>query len=168
MQGGGNAVAGRCGAQELPGGTHRQQHAEQNGQAQRPALARRRAPRKKKHDKQIKKEGKYADFVTFVDINNLNKTEQSLRASEKKYRSLILNIPDVTWTSDPKIKTTFISPNVKNIIGYTSEEVLAGGVGFDRIHPDDKKTMLQSYNLLFKKGIKYDVEYRYKTKYFRK
>jgi len=83
---------------------------------------------------------------TTTSIDDLNKeiterkrTEEELKGSEEKYRSLIQNIPDVVWTTDLNGKTIFISPQVKEIYGYGPEEIYKGGddVWFGRIHPDD-------------------------------
>jgi len=89
-----------------------------------------------------------------------------LGESEEKYRSLIRNIPDVTWTTDEKGNTVFISPNVQRVYGYTPEEIYEGGdrLWFGRIHPDDIERVKESYELLFTRGKIYDIEYRIRRK----
>jgi len=89
-----------------------------------------------------------------------------LGESEEKYRSLIRNIPDVTWTTDEKGNTVFISPNVQRVYGYTPEEIYEGGdrLWFGRIHPDDIERVKESYELLFTRGRIYDIEYRIRRK----
>lgn len=48
-----------------------------------------------------------------------------LQESEKKYRLLADNAADVIWTTDTSLKTTFISPSIKELRGYTPEEAMA-------------------------------------------
>lgn len=86
--------------------------------------------------------------------------------SEAKYRSLIANIPGVTWTSDIHGNATFISPNVTNITGFTPEEMYHMGseLWFGRIHPDDRERIITAFRELFEKGTPVSVEFRYKAK----
>ena len=90
----------------------------------------------------------------------------SLRESEEKYRSLIKNIPDITWTTDQKGRTVFISPNVERVYGYASEEIYEAGdrLWFGRIHPDDVERVKKNYELFFTEGKTFDVEYRIQRK----
>jgi len=110
---------------------------------------------------------------TTTSIDNLNKeiterkrTEEELKGSEEKYRSLIQNIPDVVWTTDLNGKTIFISPQVKEIYGYGPEEIYKGGddVWFGRIHPDDVEKVKGTFISLFEKGELFEVEYRIQRK----
>ena len=80
--------------------------------------------------------------------------------------SLIANIPDVIWTTDFKGNTTFISPNVERVYGYTPEEIYKEGdrLWFGRIHPDDVEKIKDAYKTLFEKGVRFDIEYRIKRK----
>ncbi len=96
--------------------------------------------------------------------NNVLKGD--LQDSEEKYRSLITNIPDVTWTTDSEGNTIFISPNIEKIYGYTPDEIYKEGarLWLGRIHPDDNETVKEAYKALFEKGTMFDVEYRIKRK----
>jgi PAS domain S-box-containing protein len=101
-----------------------------------------------------------------TDITKHKKTEEALVESEKKYHSLVSNIPSVTWITDSDGKTTFISPNVEKIYGYTPEEIYqyAAKLWFERIHPEDVKKVEEAYNNLFKKKRYFNIEYRIKRK----
>jgi PAS domain S-box-containing protein len=101
-----------------------------------------------------------------TDITEHKKTEEALIESEKKYHSLVSNIPSVTWITDSDGKTTFISPNVEMLYGYTPDDIYkyADKLWFERIHPEDMKKVKETYNKLFKKDGGFDIEYRIKTK----
>ncbi len=86
--------------------------------------------------------------------------------SEKKYRSLIENIPDVSWTTDYKGNTVFISSNIGKIYGYSPDEIYESGdrLWLGRIHPDDVEKVKAEFNTLLKDGTPLDIEYRIKRK----
>jgi PAS domain S-box-containing protein len=94
------------------------------------------------------------------DITQRKQSEQALRASEEKYRSLIDHIPDVVWTADSNRELIYISCNAAKVLGYSSEELLGGQVWLDRIHPEDGARVGQAYQKLFSEGEKFDMEYR--------
>jgi PAS domain S-box-containing protein len=89
--------------------------------------------------------------------------EEQLRRSEEKFRTLIMNIPGVTWTSDREGTTAYISPNIERTYGYSQEQVYESGeeLWFQRIHPEDIERVQRDYDLLFDTpSTPYDVEYR--------
>ena len=104
--------------------------------------------------------------ATVRDITERRKAEARLRDSEEKYRSLISNIPDVTWTSDKEGNTSFISPNVERIYGYTPEEICEAGpdLWLGRVHHDDISAVREAYEKLFEEGTVFDIQYRIKRR----
>jgi PAS domain S-box-containing protein len=108
-------------------------------------------------------QGDTREFQAVIqDITQRKQSEQALRASEEKYRSLIDHIPDVVWTADANRDLIYISGNVVKVLGFSSEELLeqGGQLWRDRIHPEDAARVSQAYQKLFARGEKFDVEYR--------
>lgn len=96
------------------------------------------------------------------DVTHSKQSEQALRASEEKYRSLIDHIPDVVWTATADRDFVYMSSNVIKVLGYGSEEFTdeSSQPWLDRIHPRDRGHVAQAYQLLFDNGEEFDVEYR--------
>ena len=94
------------------------------------------------------------------DITQRKESEQALRASENKYRSLVDHIPDVVWIADSRRDLVYVSSNIVKVLGYNSEELQGNQQWLDRIHPEDAARVGQAYQKLFSDGENFDVEYR--------
>ena len=64
------------------------------------------------------------------DITGKKLAERALVEAEEKYRSLVLNIPDVAWTLDSSGQFVFISPTIEKLSGYSLAEIQEHGRGF--------------------------------------
>ncbi|MFZ6027842.1 MAG: diguanylate cyclase [Chloroflexota bacterium] len=68
----------------------------------------------------------YGEIINFAavkrDITESVAFERAIQQSEKRYRLLADNATDVIWTMDLEGRFTYISPSVKALRGYTSEE----------------------------------------------
>jgi PAS domain S-box-containing protein len=75
------------------------------------------------------------------DVTQHKKMEDMIRASEEKYRNLVEKINDWVWEVDEKYVFTYSSPKVKDILGYTPEEII-GKCKFDLVISDDKSRVM--------------------------
>jgi PAS domain S-box-containing protein len=111
----------------------------------------------------LQKNDETREFQAVIqDITQRKQSEQALRASEEKYRSLIDHIPDVVWTANANRDLLYIGGNAVKVLGYSSAELLEKGrqLWIDRIHPKDAPLVSQAYQKLFSNGEKFDVEYQ--------
>ena len=109
----------------------------------------------------FKEKGGAHEFQAVIqDITQRKQSEQALRASEEKYRSLVDHIPDVVWTADSNRDLIYISGNAVKVLGYSLEELFSEQLWLNRIHPEDAARVEQAYQKLFSDGEKFDVEYR--------
>ncbi len=56
------------------------------------------------------------------DITARKKAEDALRESETRLTFLIDNMVDIIWTMDLDLRTTYVSPSVERVLGFTPEE----------------------------------------------
>ena len=102
-------------------------------------------------------------IVILQDVSAQRRIAQALRESEEQFRSLVENVPDVTWRADAEGLLVYVSPNVRRICGYEPDEFL-GQSRFSRVHPEDVEEVRKRYGLLFAKGKEFSLRYRLRHK----
>ncbi len=70
-----------------------------------------------------------------LDITDRRKAEEALRKSETKYRFLAEHASDVLWTLDLNMRTTYVSPSIERIVGFTPSEWMQQDVR-DQLTPE--------------------------------
>ena len=85
----------------------------------------------------------YDGLIT--DITEQKKFEEDLKASEDRFRTLILKSEEIISLSDINHKHSYVSPSVKNILGYSPDEYCNLGWP-DICHPDDIKILEENRN----------------------
>lgn len=76
------------------------------------------------------------------DATEIKRAESELKIKEQRYRSLVENGADAIVILDSKGFPNYISPSVKNILGYTEEEALKLNL-FELLHPEDQQGVIQ-------------------------
>jgi PAS domain S-box-containing protein len=70
-------------------------------------------------------EGKPAALAMLNDVTERRYAGETLWASEEKYRVMTEKMNDIIWTLDLNLHTTYVSPSVEKVLGFTPEERLA-------------------------------------------
>ncbi|MGB5197454.1 MAG: PAS domain S-box protein [Candidatus Deferrimicrobium sp.] len=66
----------------------------------------------------------------------LAEAEAALRESEERYRTLVETVSDWVWEVDENVVYTFVSPRVRDLLGYEPGDIL-GKTPFDLMPPDE-------------------------------
>ena len=80
-------------------------------------------------------------------VCELERVEEELRESEARYRTLVEQIPAITYIAalDQASTTLYVSPQIKDLVGFTPEEYKADpDVWRKQLHPDDKARVLKA------------------------
>lgn len=102
----------------------------------------------------------------FRDLSTLRKTEEALKISEKKYRCLVesLDREYIIYSHDREGDFTYLSPSIKNVLGYTQDEFM--GHYTDYITDSPVNTGVEEYTIAGLRGEKqetYEAEYWHKN-----
>jgi len=95
------------------------------------------------------------------EIEKRKRTEQALRESEEKYRSIFESFHDVYYRTDREGRITIISPSVYSQAGYDPKEMIGKPVTDFYLDPADREAFLQE---LKKSGVINDYELKLKAK----
>lgn len=92
------------------------------------------------------------------DISEQKKSENALRKSEEKFRSLVENINDILFSVNLKGEFTYVSPVIEQISHFSQSEIL--GTHFANfVHPDDLHLLEKGFKDTLA-GVLYPSEFR--------
>ena len=97
-----------------------------------------------------------------IDITDRARAEQNLREAEQKYRTLVEQIPAVTYIdlADGSDNPVYTSPQIEQMLGYTPEEWLENKLWSECLHPDDRERVLAADERFEAGGEPFSEEYR--------
>ena len=116
-------------------------------------------------------EGNLRGFSKVVrDITERKRAEEALRKVETRYRTLIEQIPAVTYIEaagrgERSTHLLYISPQIEDMLGYSPEEWMADPELFVRLlHPDDRERVVAEDARTDETGEPFAMEYRQITR----
>ncbi len=89
--------------------------------------------------------------------------EKSLRYSEAKYRTLVEQIPAITYTISlaAGVDFLYVSPQIETLLGFSPEAWRADAENWERqIHPEDRERLLAEITHSLESGEPFATEYR--------
>ncbi len=103
----------------------------------------------------------------FVDLSAQKELEEAQRESELRYRSVVENVPMITYIEGPGGlgDLRFISPQVEAILGYAPEERYGDlGEWLGLVHPDDLDALMEEEDATQVTVEPFHAEYRVRAK----
>ncbi|MGA1842364.1 MAG: PAS domain S-box protein [bacterium] len=87
----------------------------------------------------------------FKNITDRKATENALKESEERYRSFVKNFKGIAYQSKKNFTPIFCHGAVKEITGYSEENLVAGNPHWEQIiHKDDLPQIMRSFEKLCK------------------
>ena len=98
-----------------------------------------------------------------VDVTERRNSEEAVRRSEERYRSLVQAGAQVVWVTTPTGGIAEDSPEWRWITGQSLEEYLGNG-WLDAVHPEDRERVERAWRDCVAAGKVFDTRYRVRTK----
>jgi PAS domain S-box-containing protein len=101
-----------------------------------------------------------------IDITDRKEAERNLRLVEARYRTLVEQIPAVTFIETPGAPPdetwfTYLSPQAEEVFGFTSEEVRANPRHLgELVHPEDRERVYAANARAEETGENFNEEFR--------
>jgi diguanylate cyclase (GGDEF)-like protein/PAS domain S-box-containing protein len=98
-----------------------------------------------------------------LDVTQLMTAQAELYRAETKYRALVEQIPAIVYidVADEAMSTTYVSPQIHEILGYSPEEYIDDPQLWEKIlHPEDREHAMATYLRSRAAGGSFVFEYR--------
>ncbi|HEY1189976.1 MAG TPA: PAS domain S-box protein [Gemmata sp.] len=100
-------------------------------------------------------------FGTNTDISAQRELEETLRASELRFRTLTETVPQIVWTADPRGAVTFFNRRWEQYTGTALGDGREPGWGGELLHPEDAERVRSGWQLaVAQRAGGYSAEFR--------
>jgi diguanylate cyclase (GGDEF)-like protein/PAS domain S-box-containing protein len=104
-----------------------------------------------------------AHVLRMRDITVRRRAERRAALAEQRYRDLVELVPVVVYraTAADTAETSYVSPQIERLLGYTPEEWLAErGMWRRHLHPEDRPWITAAIERAVREGKEFSLEYR--------
>ncbi|MDC7235923.1 MAG: EAL domain-containing protein [Spirochaetales bacterium] len=92
-------------------------------------------------------------FTTLRDISSYHEARENIRTNEERFRFIVESTNDFVWEVDREGQYTYVSPQVKDILGYTPDELI-GKSPFDLMPQEEVGRILPLFQRAVEKEQK--------------
>ena len=98
----------------------------------------------------------------FFDITQRKEAELRLQELERRYRSLVEQLPAVTYmdTADEEMSSIYVSPQVEKVLGLSADAFVSDDAWGSHLHPEDREQALREIREAIRRGDPFSLEYR--------
>ena len=98
----------------------------------------------------------------FFDITERKESELRLEELERRYRSLVEQLPAVTYLDavDDAMTAIYVSPQVEEVLGVSAEAFMTDALWSEHLHPEDRERALAEAREAIRAGRSFVLEYR--------
>jgi PAS domain S-box-containing protein len=97
--------------------------------------------------------------VAFNDITDRKATEEALKESEERFRSLVTTTAQIVWLTRPDGKFSAEQAEWLRFTGQTSQQAMDWG-WLNAVHPEDRERTRGSWQLAIQSRVLYQHEHR--------
>ena len=98
----------------------------------------------------------------FFDITLRKEAELQLQEVERQYRSLVEQLPAVTYmdTADDELSSIYVSPQVETVLGLSADAFTSDDAWSAHLHPEDRDEAERGIREAIRRAEPFTLEYR--------
>lgn len=89
----------------------------------------------------IKIDDEYKVLASSIETTEIKKAQMKLKDNEAKLKKITDNVADIILAMDMNLNTTYVSPSIERVLGYSPEEYVQ--LSLDKRHPVESLKLIQ-------------------------